>query len=400
MRPNLRSLRFEVPASSSQPPACAAVATAASAWRRPAEALETGIWALGAAHFTDLLARSFQIAHLAAILMLLAGTASAQDEIADAMARTLRKVRDSVAKSVVAIEVSRTEDPEGEAGSGPSGAHQDYYNRPAGPASGTVLTADGFILTSAFNVSGEIRRITVILSNGARVEAKRLGVDRNLDLALLKIEAKGLPILPRAKLEDARVGDFVAVVGRAPEAHAPTINQGILSALGRQKGTAVQTDAELNYGNVGGPLVNLAGELIGVTSHILPRAPWGQSSGVGFAIKMAEIDKVLEELKKPPEIGSTTKEPWIGVIAAEAPKGTDGVLVDRILPNSPAEEAGLDPGDLIVGAAGRPVKSLDGLKAILASKKVGEEIELSIRRAKGAATETKKIKIKLADNPN
>jgi S1-C subfamily serine protease len=331
--------------------------------------------------------------------MILAGPAAAQDEIADAMARTLRKVRDSVGRSVVAIEVARSEDPEGETGSGPAGPHQDYYNRPAGPVTGTILTADGFILTSAFNVSGEIRRITVILSDGRRLEAKRLGSNRPLDLALLKIEAKDLPVLPRAKVGEARVGDFVAVVGRAPDASSPTINQGILSALGRQKATAVQTDAELNYGNVGGPLVNLAGELIGVTAHIVPRADWGQSSGVGFAIKMEEIDKALESLKKSEDVAKA-KEPWIGIIAAEPREKFEGVKVDQILPNSPAEEAGLDSGDLIVAAAGRPVKSVDDLKAILAARKIGDEIDLTIRRAKGAATETKKLKIKLADNPN
>lgn len=319
----------------------------------------------------------------------------------DETAKTLRTLLEKVSPSVVAIEVVRKSDPEGKKGGGQAGVHEDYYNRPAGPATGVILSADGYILTCAFNVSGDVQRITV-LSNGRRYEAKALGWDGKLDVALLKIDAKDLPVLPRAKLEDARQGDFLCVIGRAPDPAAPTINLGILSALSRQAGTAVQTDAEVNYGNVGGPLVNLQGELLGIVAHVRPRAAWGQSGGVAFASKMAEIDKVLETLKKPPSEGAKeTKGPWIGILAGAPRDGIEGVIVDQILPNSPAEEAGLDSGDVITALDGKPVKAIEGLKAELAKKAVGVDREMTIKRLKkdGKTWDEKKLKIRPLESP-
>lgn len=319
----------------------------------------------------------------------------------DDTGKTLRAILDKVAPSVVAIEVVRKSDPEGRTGSGPAGVHQDYYNRPLGPATGVVLSADGYIVTCAFNVSGDLLRVTVVTADGRRHDAKRLGWDGKLDVGLLKIDAKDLKPLTPANLDDAKQGDFVCVVGRAPDPAAPTINLGILSAMGRMDGTAVQTDAEVNYGNVGGPLVTLKGELVGIVSHVRPRSPWGQSGGVAFATKMGEIDKVLENLKKPPqEEGTTAKGPWVGFVAADPKEGVEGVTIDQILPNSPAEEAGLDAGDVIVAIDGRPIKSLDGLKAELVKKAAGIDRELSIRRPKkdGKSWEDKKVKIRPREN--
>jgi serine protease Do len=308
----------------------------------------------------------------------------------------LRSVLEKVSPSVVAIEVVRKSDPEGRKGTGQAGSHEDYYNRPAGPATGVILSPDGFVLTCAFNVSGDVQKITVITSNGRRHEAKALGWDGKLDVALLKIDAKDFPVLPRAKLEDARQGDFVCVVGRAPDPASPTVNLGILSALTRQGGTAVQTDAEVNYGNVGGPLVNLQGELLGIVAHVRPRAPWGQSGGVAFATKMAEIDKVLEKLKKgPEEISKTVRGPWLGIVAGEPRAGVEGVVVDQIYPNSPAEEAGIDSGDVISALDGVAVKTLDALKAELGKKPVGVERDILILRK----TRQVKLKIKPVESP-
>jgi serine protease Do len=331
--------------------------------------------------------------------------ALAQD--GDETARELRAIRDKVAPSVVAIEVvrkaGRDADPEGITGSGQAGTHKDYYNRPQGPATATVLTADGYLLTCGFNVSGDVLKITVITPDGVRHEGKRIGWDGNLDVALIKIEAKDLRPLPRAKLDDAKQGDLVCVVGRAPDPASPTVNLGILSALNRMDGTSVQTDAEVNYGNAGGPLVNLGGELIGIVCRVRPRSVWGQSGGVAFATKMGEIDKVIENLKKGQQGGErTAKGLWIGIVAGEPPAGVEGVLVDQILPNSPAEEAGLDSGDVIIAVDGRPVKALDGFKAELAKKKPGEVREMTIRRLKqdGKTWEEKKVKIKPEASPD
>lgn len=334
-----------------------------------------------------------------AVLILGALPALAQDP--EKVAGTLREIRDKVAPSVVALEVERRADPEGQGGGGRSSSDKDYFNRPDAPATGTLISADGYILTCAFNVSGDVQKITAVLSDGRRLEATKFGTDGKLDVTLLKIDAKDLPVLPRAKFEDVRVGDFVCIVGRAPEPSVPTVNLGILSALKRREGTGVQTDAEMNYGNVGGPLVNLAGELIGITVAIRPRSSWGQSGGVGFATKMAEIDKAFEGLKKGKVVARAAKGPWIGVLYAEPKEGVEGAIVDQIMPNSPAEEAGLDHGDVITAVDGAAVKSLDALKAELAKKKTGDEVELTVKRQKPDKTsETKKIKVKLVESPD
>ena len=188
----------------------------------------------------------------------------------------------------------------------------------------------------------------------------------------------------------------MAVVGRSPQPDAPTLNQGILSAVSRLRGTAVQTDAELNYGNVGGPLVDLDGRLIGVTSHIVPQAVWGQSGGVGFATPMAELDKVLDRLKGGERI-EKVKEPWIGITPGE---GSGGVPIDQVLPGSPAEQAELMDGDVIFEFEGKPVATADELNTLVMEHKVGDTVKLKIRRTdeKGKAEEIE-VNVTLGDNP-
>lgn len=315
--------------------------------------------------------------------------------------RALQTLREQVAPAVVAIEVSRGKDPEGRGGSGSAGAHVDYYNRPEGPCTGTIWSPDGYIITSAFNVSGEIRRITVRTSDGKSHEATRLGFDQKRDIALLKIEAKDLAVLPRVRWEGVRQGDFVAIVGRAPDPDVPTLNHGILSALNRMNRTAVQTDAELNYGNVGGPLVTLQGELIGVTSHIRPRAHWGQSGGVGFATKHAEIEKVLAELKANRSILRGTGAPWTGVTPAEGAEGVAGVPIAGVAEGSPAEQAGLRDGDVLLEWDGKKVSSWAEIEKDMATRKVGERVRVKVEQrdpATGVAA-TKDVHIVLAESP-
>lgn len=341
--------------------------------------------------------------HLAAVsaVFVLGSLLCAQDDATAAMARVLQKLRESVSKSVVSIEVVRDKDPEGRGGSGPSGAHVDYYNRPEGPCTGTIWSADGYVMTSSFNVSGDVKRITVRTADGKLYEAKKLGYDQTRDIALLKIEAGDLPVLPKAKLEECRQGDFVAVVGRAPDPDVPTINHGIISAMSRFNNVAVQTDAELNYGNVGGPLVNLRGELVGVSCQIKPRTNWGQSGGVGFACKHTEIDKALPELKASRSV-ERGKEPWMGITPSEGAEGVQGVPIAQVAADGPGEEAGLQEGDVITELEGKKVKTWDEIKAILVTKKVGDVVKLKILRKdpKTKQDVPKDVKVKLGDNPN
>jgi putative serine protease PepD len=316
------------------------------------------------------------------------------------MARVLQKVREKVAKSVVAIEVVRDKDPDGRGGSGPSSTHQNYFNRPEGPCTGTIWSEDGYIVTSWFNVSGEVRRVTVRTHDGKTYEAKRLGYDATRDIALLKIEAKDLPVLPKSKLDEAKQGDFVAIVGRAPDPDVPTLNHGILSAVNRMKDVCVQTDAELNYGNVGGPLVTVRGEIVGITCQVKPRTNWGQSGGVGFACKHTEIDKALPSLKQNRSV-ERGKEPWLGITPAEGAEGVEGVVIAQVAAEGPGEEGGLQEADVITEIEGKRVKTWEELRAVLETKKVGDVVKLKIlRKDKAGVAQPKDVKVKLGDNPN
>src|SRR5689334_24140613 len=150
----------------------------------------------------------------------------------DPFAPTLAKLRETAAKSVVAIEVERDSDPDGITGSGAVAQHRDYYNRPKGPTSGVIYEAGGFILTSRFNVSGGIRKngLKVTLWDGRQLVGELLGTDEERDIALVRIDAKELPVLPRADVSALGQGSFVALLGRSPDKSHPTVNFGILSA--------------------------------------------------------------------------------------------------------------------------------------------------------------------------
>ncbi len=318
---------------------------------------------------------------LAAVLWAAGG-----DDASEALARVLQRLRDRVAPSVVAIEVDRSSDPEGTGVRGAVAAHRDYYNRPVGPASGVIYEPNGFILTSGFNVSGTIRPggLRVTLYDGRVLAAELLGSDERRDIALLKIDAQGLPALPKANFEEVKQGTFVAVVGRSPEKEAPTINLGIVSALNRMNGTAVQTDAEMNYGNTGGALVTLRGELVGVGGHVRPRTHWGQSGGIGFACKVAEIDRILDRLKRGEKI-EAEKVPFLGISIGEGDPDAEGLQVGGVEPGTPAEKAGLKEGDVIVELDGAAVTDFESFRDALHSKKIGQEVTLRVRRPKERA---------------
>lgn len=308
----------------------------------------------------------------------------------------LTKLRDRAAKSVVAIEVERDNDPDGITGSGAVSQHRDYYNRPKGPASGVIYESDGFILTSRFNVSGGIRKhgLKVFLWDGREIEGELLGTDEQRDIALVRIEASGLPVLPHADLSTVTQGTFVALLGRSPDKSNPTLNFGILSALNRMNKTAVQTDAEMNYGNAGGALITLKGELIGIACNIKPDTVWGQSGGVGFACKSSEIDQLLGRLKKGERI-EAEKKPFLGIRPGEGNPDVEGVQIAEVIKDSPAEKAGLRKDDVLTEFAGLKITDFESLKEALDLQKIGQEVPLKVmRKAKdGWAEQSFKLKL-------
>jgi S1-C subfamily serine protease len=308
----------------------------------------------------------------------------------------LAKLRETVAKSVVAIDVERDSDPDGITGSGAVSQHRDYYNRPKGPTSGVIYEADGFILTSRFNVSGGIRKngLKVTLWDGRQLTAELLGTDEERDIALVRIDAKELPVLPRADASAIGQGTFVALLGRSPERSHPTVNLGILSATSRMNKTAVQTDAEMNYGNAGGALVTLKGELVGVACNIKPDTVWGQSGGVGFACKTAEIDKLLPRLKKGEKI-EAPKRPFLGIRAGEGNPDVEGIQIADVMKDSPAEKAGIKKEDVLVELGGVKITDSESLKEALEPRKIGEEVELKVMRKGKDGWQEKTFKLKL-----
>jgi S1-C subfamily serine protease len=314
----------------------------------------------------------------------------------DPLAPVLMKLRETVSKSVVAIEIERESDPDGITGSGSVAQHRDYYNRPKGPVSGVIYGSDGFILTSRFNVSGTIRKngVKVTLWDGRQVPGELLGNDEQRDIALLKIDGKDLPVLPRADYGALSQGTIVALLGRSPDKSHPTLNVGILSAMNRMKKTAVQTDAEMNYGNAGGALVTLKGELIGVACNIKPDTVWGQSGGVGFVCKTAEIDALLERLKKGEKI-EAEKLPFLGIRPGEGNPDVEGIQVADVVKDSPAEKAGIKKDDVLVELAGLKLTDFESLKEALETKKIGDEVVVKVMRKAKKGYEEKSFTLKL-----
>ncbi|HLY08089.1 MAG TPA: trypsin-like peptidase domain-containing protein [Planctomycetota bacterium] len=314
----------------------------------------------------------------------------------DPFAATLAKLRQTAGTSVVAIEVERDSDPDGITGSGAVSQHRDYYNRPKGPTSGVIYEAGGYILTSRFNVSGGIKKngLKVILWDGRQVPGDLLGTDEQRDIALVKIAEENLPVLPRADFGKLRQGTLVALLGRSPDPAQTTVNFGILSAMSRMSKTAVQTDAEMNYGNAGGALVTLQGELIGVACNIKPDTVWGQSGGVGFACKTAEIDALMERLKKGERI-EAPKQPFLGIRPGEGNPDIEGIQIAEVMKESPAEKAGLKKEDVLVELEGVKITDFESLKEALEPHKIGEDVRLKVMRKAKEGWQEKAFTLKL-----
>ncbi len=251
--------------------------------------------------------------------------------------------------------------------------------RPQGGGSGFLITGDGFILTNSHVVSGA-RELEVTLHDARTYPAKIVGTDPEPDLAVIRIDAAGLHHVRLADSSTIRVGQIAIAVG-SPYGFQHTVTAGIVSALGRSMRSEsgrlmdeiIQTDAALNPGNSGGPLLNSAGEVIGVnTAVILP------AQGICFAISSNTAQFVAAWLIKEGRVRRSA----IGVAGQNVPlhprvtrfhklPADRGVLVVEVEPNSPAAIAGLQKGDTIVGFKGRPVVTIDDLHKQLAASEIG-----------------------------
>ncbi|MBM3925802.1 MAG: PDZ domain-containing protein [SAR202 cluster bacterium] len=282
----------------------------------------------------------------------------------------------------------------------------DSLNRPvpsAGVGTGEILDTSGHVLTNNHVVEGA-QRVIVTLSDGRPFEARIIGGDAQLDLAVLKIEAGGLTPIPIGQSSSMQVGDRVIAIGHALNlVGGPTVTGGLVSALDRsididQNTTIqhlIQTDAAINPGNSGGPLVNSVGQLIGINTARLPDA-----QGVGFAIAIDPVKPLIQELIQKGSIDRgflgvsiVTVTPSLAANFNLSVKS--GVAVTAVSADAPAQAAGIRAGDIIVSLAGRPVNNVAELDRILIENRAGTTVEVEVVRG----TQRMKFNVTLAQRP-
>jgi serine protease Do len=267
------------------------------------------------------------------------------------------------------------------------GRDNDGFQRQGSLGSGFVISADGYIVTNN-HVIDKADTIMVTFSDGREMQAKLVGRDRDSDLAVLKVTSKTpLAFVPLADSDKAEVGEWVIAIGN-PLGFGGSVSAGIISATGRDLNSGradnyIQTDAAINQGNSGGPLFNLAGEVVGVNTAIISQS--GGSIGLGFSVPSNTVKRISQQLIKEGRV----HRPWLGVnvqdadaalIKAYRAKGASGVIITRISDGSPAAKAKLEVGDLILTIDGKPVGSVRELTRTVSEKAVGKAISLSIVR--------------------
>lgn len=257
-----------------------------------------------------------------------------------------------------------------------------------GLGSGVIIDADeGYVVTNN-HVVDNADEITVKLTDGREFTAKKLGSDDQSDIALLKIDPDDLTALPIADSDELRVGDFVVAVGN-PFGLSQTVTSGIVSALGRSGLNIggyedfIQTDAAINRGNSGGALVNLRGELVGINTAIF--GPNGGNVGIGFAIPANMMKSLVDQIAEFGEVrrgllGIKGNDIDAGLAEAMNAEINIGAFVSEVTPESAAEEAGIQAGDIITEINGRPLHSFQELRAKIASMGAGAEVELTLIR--------------------
>ena len=252
--------------------------------------------------------------------------------------------------------------------------------------SGFIIEPDGLILTN-YHVVDNAEKITVRLLDGRELAGKVVGKDQKIDIALVKISARDLPVAPLGDSDQLEVGEWVMAIGN-PFGLDNTVTSGIVSAKDRQIGAGpydhfIQTDASINPGNSGGPLVNLQGEVVGIDTAIFSQS--GGNIGIGFAIPINLVKELLPQLKS----GGKITRGWLGVSIQgitpdlAASLGLDqakGALVSSVVQNSPADRAGIKAGDVIVGYEGKEINNANDLPFLVAGTPVGKTVSLQVFR--------------------
>lgn len=261
-----------------------------------------------------------------------------------------------------------------------------------GQGSGFIVSADGIILTNAHVVRGA-KEVTVKLTDRREFRAKVLGADPKTDVAVLKIEAANLPVVTLGKTSDLKVGEWVLAIG-SPFGFENTVTAGVVSAKGRSlpddsSVPFIQTDVAINPGNSGGPLFNARGEVVGINSQIYSRS--GGYQGVSFAIPIDVAGRIKDQIVATGKV----EHARLGVMVQEVNQAfansfkldkPEGALVSSVEKGGPADQAGLQSGDVIRKANGQPIVSSGDLPAVIGLASPGDTLKLDIWR-QGAAKE-------------
>lgn len=270
-------------------------------------------------------------------------------------------------------------------------------SQPRGVGSGFVLTPDGYILTNAHVVDGA-DEVLVTLTDKREFKAKLIGADKRTDVAVVKIQASGLPAVKVGDVSRLKVGEWVMAIG-SPFGLDNSVTAGIVSAKQRDTGDYlpfIQTDVAINPGNSGGPLINMRGEVVGINSQIYSRS--GGFMGISFAIPMDEAIRVSEQLRSN---GRVTRgrigvqiEPVTKELAESIGLGkAQGALINRIEAGAPADKAGLEAGDVILKIDGKSIEKSADLPRVVGNTKPGTQSTLTVFR-RGV---TKEMRIVIAE---
>ncbi len=272
-------------------------------------------------------------------------------------------------------------------------ALEGFFRGPAqSSGSGVILTDDGFIVTNN-HVIDDASEIEVVLQDNRSYFGKLIGTDPTTDLALLKIEAQGLPFLSYGNSDNVKTGEWVLAVGNPFDLNS-TVTAGIISAKARNIGilrdrnnlqieSFIQTDAAVNPGNSGGALVNLKGELVGINTAIA--TPNGSYAGYSFAVPVTLVRKVMDDLLEFGEVQRGLLGIRIGDVNARLAEArglnvVNGVFVSYVNENSSAQEAGIEQGDVIIGIDGKKVTNVSELQEFVARNRPGDDIEVTYLR--------------------
>jgi serine protease Do len=309
----------------------------------------------------------------------------------EALNRERRALISAVVPSVVAVKTSKKIAIQRQSELDPFGF---FFRRPRGfgnpnqealvensLGSGVIVTEEGHIITNS-HVVDQVDEIDVQLSDGRTKKARLVGADGQVDLAVLKIDDPGVKPLRLADSDTVQAGDFVLAIGN-PFGFEETVTDGIISSKGRPNrgdmfGDWLQTNAAINPGNSGGPLINLRGEVVGISTAIISRS--GGSQGIGFAIPSNTVRTALESLLKHGRI----IRGYLGILARAPQSGQsnseEGVVVDQIVPGSPAEEAKLQKGDVIRKFDQHGVKNFAELRSLVSQVGLDKKVEVDVLR--------------------